>query len=566
MFGLSFTSLAFLGVGTLCAFGPLIIHLLNRRRYRVVQWAAMDFLRQAMQRNRRILQIRDLILLALRTAAVFLFGLALARPFFASREEEFDDRQPLHAIIVVDNSLSMAYESLEGTLLDKAKDRARQLIDKLPAGSRISIIPACGSRDGASVEPYDTKQSAVEALEKIEIVDGPATVLTAANQAKRACEAEPDLAPRIVFISDQQATNWQGIRQGTGLAELPPMQVVDVAPAEWENTWIADLRVQDGLADMETPTTVVVEIAHRGASPRRDLTVTLRTGDTVIGEKTVTVEPGLGQPEVDFECVFNTLAELPEPDKPVFVPLAATISPDRLAADDQRFLAVPVVAALPVVFVDQYGPDQEDPLKGRLGETRHLRKLLAPKTSRTDAPRQLITVRHVAQNDLSRDLLADARLVVVAGLREPGEIAPLLADYVRQGGQLVLAAGAEFDPAAWNDGAWLDGRGILPLPLAAEPIGQTPEVAGENLRPFFLSLESLSAEGYFQLAGVAQSDLKDLYTEPFFFKAVKVDSSGPTLEALKQAEVKRFQEQRPAETSPAWLLFAAGEADDAVLE
>ena len=53
---------------------PIIIHLLNRRRYKVVQWAAMDFLRQAMQRNRRILQIRDIILLVLRTAAVFLFG------------------------------------------------------------------------------------------------------------------------------------------------------------------------------------------------------------------------------------------------------------------------------------------------------------------------------------------------------------------------------------------------------------------------------------------------------------------------------------------------------------
>ena len=36
----------------------------------VVQWAAMDFLREAMQRNRRILQLRDIVLLILRTAAV----------------------------------------------------------------------------------------------------------------------------------------------------------------------------------------------------------------------------------------------------------------------------------------------------------------------------------------------------------------------------------------------------------------------------------------------------------------------------------------------------------------
>ena len=52
--------------GVLCATIPFVIHLLNRRRYRVVEWAAMDFLRQALERNRRILHLRDLLLLLLR--------------------------------------------------------------------------------------------------------------------------------------------------------------------------------------------------------------------------------------------------------------------------------------------------------------------------------------------------------------------------------------------------------------------------------------------------------------------------------------------------------------------
>ena len=568
---LSFTAWQFAAVGAACAAGPLIIHLLNRRRYKVVKWAAMDFLRQALQRNRRIMQIRDILLLVLRTAAVLLFGLALARPYFATREEEFDDRQPLHAVILIDNSLSMGYESLEGTLLDKAKDRARQLIDKLPAGSRMSIIPVCGSREGFSPDPYETKENAAEALDKIELVDRSASLVRAANEAKRACEAAPELAKRIVFIGDQQELNWQGARQSEVLKELPAMQIVDVGPANWENTWIADLRVQDGLADIETPATIVVELAHRGSGPRRDLLVTLTMGDpnsggSVIGEKTVTLEPGLGTREVDFECVFNTLSELPEPNRPVFVPLKATITPDRLAADDQRFLAVPVVAALPVVFVDQYGPEQEDPIKGRLGETRHLRKLLAPKTSRSDAPRQLVNVRHITQDELTRDVLADARLLVIAGLREPGDMVPLLRDYVGQGGQLVIVAGADFDPVAWNDAAWLGGAGVLPLPLAREALGETPEVAGANLKPFFLSFDSLAGEDYFHLAGVAEPELRDLYAEPFFFKSVQVESSPDVLAAWKQAELKRLEEELTQEAARRQQqAAAAGEKGDAAI-
>ena len=56
--------------------GPVLIHLLNRRRFRTVDWAAMDFLHAAIRRSRRIMELRDLALLALRTLAVLLFVLA----------------------------------------------------------------------------------------------------------------------------------------------------------------------------------------------------------------------------------------------------------------------------------------------------------------------------------------------------------------------------------------------------------------------------------------------------------------------------------------------------------
>ncbi len=52
--------------GLACAAGPIVIHLLNRRRYRRVEWAAMDFLAEALQQQRRRLNLRDLLLLFLR--------------------------------------------------------------------------------------------------------------------------------------------------------------------------------------------------------------------------------------------------------------------------------------------------------------------------------------------------------------------------------------------------------------------------------------------------------------------------------------------------------------------
>ena len=56
----------FAAAGGILALGPILIHLLNRRRYRVVHWAAIEFVSQALKRRRRSLRIRDLLLLLLR--------------------------------------------------------------------------------------------------------------------------------------------------------------------------------------------------------------------------------------------------------------------------------------------------------------------------------------------------------------------------------------------------------------------------------------------------------------------------------------------------------------------
>ncbi|MDZ4683841.1 MAG: BatA domain-containing protein, partial [Planctomycetaceae bacterium] len=79
---LDFTTPPFAIAGLLAAAGPVIVHLLNRRRHRVVAWGPMDFLREAMQRQRKVLELRDLILLALRMLAVLALGLGLSRPFW----------------------------------------------------------------------------------------------------------------------------------------------------------------------------------------------------------------------------------------------------------------------------------------------------------------------------------------------------------------------------------------------------------------------------------------------------------------------------------------------------
>src|SRR2546428_163586 len=71
---------AFFWAGAALVSIPIVIHLLNRRRYKVVQWAAMEYLLAAMRKNRRRVRFEQWLLLATRCALLALLGVALARP------------------------------------------------------------------------------------------------------------------------------------------------------------------------------------------------------------------------------------------------------------------------------------------------------------------------------------------------------------------------------------------------------------------------------------------------------------------------------------------------------
>jgi hypothetical protein len=533
--------------GAVAAAGPIAIHLLNRRRFRVVAWAAMDFLREAVKRNRRILKLRDILLLILRTAAVLLFGLALARPYFAaSSTVAAQSGQPLHAILLVDNSMSMGYRGAgqTQTLLDDAKTTAKKLIEDLPDGSRVSIVPLCGG-GRFSRDAYRTKKDAQDALDKIELTDRAATTARAIDLAKESLQQTTDgpAAKRIVLLSDEQAENWKGESLAAHLTGLPELQVVDLSPRSAENTSVSEFKLLDGLADVSAPARFVAKLTHEGRSSRQHVQATLSIDGADVQSKTIdNLNPGQTV-EVTFDYQFTGP---PEPGQARWSSAKVSIPSDRLETDDARYLTVPVVAGLPVVFVDQYG-ESEDAKRNRLGETRQLRALLAPQNVRGQDQQHLVRVikRRIDQLD-ARDL-RDARLVVIAGVAKPdADNVKLLRDYVRQGGQLVIAAGAEFDPAAWTDQAWLDGAGILPLPLDSRPLGRAPDEGGSDFKVFSLAIapSDVPNSAYLQLPDADPQEIADSLREPTFFKTVVPTENAATTAKLVATETKRIETER----------------------
>src|SRR5581483_3016863 len=122
-----FLNPAYMIAGAALISAPIIIHLINRMRFKRVRWAAMEFLLKSQKRNRRRLIIEQLILLALRCALVALAGFLVARYI----GNIFEQQRPVDHFVVVDDTLSMKdrwrEEGEDRTAFDVAKKKVVEI-------------------------------------------------------------------------------------------------------------------------------------------------------------------------------------------------------------------------------------------------------------------------------------------------------------------------------------------------------------------------------------------------------------------------------------------------------
>ena len=128
-------------IGAIAVSIPIIIHLLNKRKFDRVVWAAMRFLKISVEQNQRRIQIEDILLLILRCLVLLLLGMALARPTLGcSAASSALGHQDVTGVIILDNSYSMSGTDGVRSRFEQAKLAAAQALDTMPSGSSVALI------------------------------------------------------------------------------------------------------------------------------------------------------------------------------------------------------------------------------------------------------------------------------------------------------------------------------------------------------------------------------------------------------------------------------------------
>ena len=118
---------------------PVVVHLFNFRRYRKVYFSNVDRLSELRNESRRRSTVRQWLVLLTRLLAVAFLVLAFARPVLPGKGKTLHSGATVVSVFV-DNSFSMENSGADGTQLETAKQKAREIVSAHHANDRYQLL------------------------------------------------------------------------------------------------------------------------------------------------------------------------------------------------------------------------------------------------------------------------------------------------------------------------------------------------------------------------------------------------------------------------------------------
>lgn len=448
---------------------PILIHLLNRRKYREMPWAAMRFLLAAIKKNQRRVRIEQWLLLAVRTLLVILVVSAMAKPFLESLGAvALLPGQRTHWVLAIDGSLSMQTTEGDGTRFDRARSLATQLVKSARPGDGVSLVLLADPPRAIIGAPSFQRDATVQEISQLTGAHGSLDVPAGFRKVEEVLDASDIARKELVVLTDLQATTWNA-RGNAGdpnfkrlldrlAARKVRSTVIDLGGSAGDNHAVTDLQLDPPIVTPNLPAIVRASVRQFGRGAGGEVRARLVVDGRLGPEETVRLQPGQDQ-AIAFPYRFPAAGEHT---------VEVMVDPDQLKLDDRRRLVVPIRDSVRVLLVD--GDPRPEELKS---ETAFLAAALGPDEEAAggangvaQAPVSPLALETINEAQLAGRDLAPYDAVVLANIaRFTRAEAAALEAYLAQGGGLVVFGGDRVAADNYNQLLYADGKGLLPAAI-----------------------------------------------------------------------------------------------------
>lgn len=463
---------------------PILIHLLNRRRYDVVHWGAMQFL-QISETTRKRLLIEELLLMLYRMVLIALLVLGLAAPFLISALlDPVGHHENRDVVLIFDGSDSMTFQDGDRSVHEAARAWAERFLDGLQPGDRVAVLQAKQQVIPVVGEPTHDLEHVRQALKELAPPRGTADLPLALQTAGQLLQAGQRPRRDVILLTDGQRFGWADEatkRRWKAVADqlgddLPRVWAVNLAPnrpAEVANWSFGRLHAGRALATPRVGFDAELRVRGQTYAPPHRLRV--EVDGQPVSDLTPPTADKLrdGQVPLAFIQPFtgpgsHLISLIVEADEP------GQTSRDKVPGDNRQDFAV-MLPLVPVLLVDG-APRQRERVQG----ADFLQAALLPAGGQGLARAHVVPAEAFEPALLTQPVGAEPesrpRVLVLCDVPSltPAQQGAVEA-FLNEGGGVLVTLGPRVRRDEYNRQLYRGGEGWLPAGLA--------EVRGDENEP-----------------------------------------------------------------------------------
>lgn len=321
---------------------PIIIHLFNFRRHKVILFSNIELLKNLQEETNKTNKLKHFIVLITRMLAILFLVLAFAQPYFPVNEA-LKVKQNQLVGVYIDNSISMQLRGREMTLLEEVKEQAVHMAGKFELGTRFQLITN-------DFQPrHSHTLSRMEFLNELsQVKHSPASVdfgdVVIRNKAMHAEDLSTD---RFLFAySDfqQKATDWDRLPSDSSLR----LFMLPVSATEKNNVFIDSIWLDSPVLQEGMEAIMHLRITNEGADDIRGIPVRMELDG---------VQTAVTNLDIEAESVANTSMQFLSPGAG-FHKGVLSIQDYPIVFDDEMFFSLIIQPEMQVLEIYENTPDQ----------------------------------------------------------------------------------------------------------------------------------------------------------------------------------------------------------------
>jgi Aerotolerance regulator N-terminal/von Willebrand factor type A domain len=404
--------------GLFAASIPVLIHLLNLRKLKKIDFSTLAFLKELQKNKIRKLKLKQWLLLALRVLIILFLVTAFARPTLKGVAiGGTTSAAKTSAVFILDDTFSMSVVDSKGSYLNQAKETIKKLLGQLQEGDDASLILV--SDNGKSGSKLTSNISElIKQVEKVSISDKSGMLHNSIVNAAELLSQSNNFNKEIYLLSDFQRGRLANEESLSDLSQLLndkiKLYTFDYSGKDVFNVGISNLKVNTQIFEKNKPVDFSITVTNYSRQQVKNLVVSLFLN----GERTAQQSINLGADESQIVTMEAIIKETG------FINVTAEIEDDDILQDNKRFTNIYIPTEIPVIIFTENPEDS--------------RFVKLPLTAGQSQQSVKIVQRSLSQ--ISAINLTDYDVIIIIGSGNIGS-AERIKSFITNGGGLILMPG-----------------------------------------------------------------------------------------------------------------------------